>query len=309
VNFHHQITPSILPPLRARGTKIIYVVQDLKPVCGNYKMLTHDGVCERCKGGKFYQQTLHKCTKNSVFASAVNTVEMYVHHWLRYYDLIDAFITPSEFYRNKLIEFGLPAQKISALPNFIDVKSYTPQFRPGTYLLYLGRLSEEKGVPTLIAAMKAVPELRCKIAGTGPFEENVKRQLQEANCNNVEMLGHIHGERLQHELQNSLALVIPSEWYEAFGLCTVEAYACGKPVIGARIGGITETIVEGETGWLFEPGNVADLVRVLRKILESKSQLELMGHHARQRALDLYDAEKQYAPTISLYSKLLGNLQ
>lgn len=305
-NFHHQISMSILPVLKKRGLAVVYTTHDLKPVCPNYRMLTHDGVCERCRGGKYYYATLHRCTKGSYLKSAVNTVEMYFQHWRGYYDLIDLFITPSAFYRDKFVEFGLPAERVVHVPNFVHVDEFEPQYDPGEYLLYMGRLSAEKGLGTLVEAMVAVPEARLRIAGAGDYGPQVRREIGERGLKNVALLGRKEGDDLRRLLRNCLAVVLPSEWYENGPMSVIEAYATGKPVVGARIGGIPEMVLEGETGYLFEYGDSDDLARAIRTLWERKADVADMGRRCRRRAEEEYDVSRHYERIMEIYERVLN---
>ncbi len=304
-NFHHQISPSILPELKKRGIPVVFTTHDFKLICPNYKLYTHDGICERCRGRRYYNATIHRCTKGSRLASFVNTVEMYAHHLLRYNDLYDVIVAPSRFTGRKLIEFGIDEAKVTYAPNFVRVEGYEPRYAPGEYLLYLGRLSREKGVLTLAAAMREFPDTRLKITGRGPFEEEIAHAASESGATNLELTGHLSGKALSEAIRGAKAIVIPSEWYENCPLALIEAYAYGKPVIGARIGGLGEMILDGETGFLFESGNVADLVRALREALSDESRLREMGVRARKRAEEEYDAEPQYPRIMEIYERAL----
>jgi glycosyltransferase involved in cell wall biosynthesis len=305
-NFHHQITPSILPEIKKRGIPIVFTVHDFKIVCPNYKMLTHDGVCERCKGHRYYNCALHRCTKGSLAASVLNTVEMYFHHFRGYDQLYDRFLASARFTGNKIVEFGIPREKVRYVPNFVHVQRYEPQYEPGSYLLYLGRLSLEKGVPTLVQAMKNLPDVPLKITGRGPYEEEIRRIVSESSLGQIELTGHLRGKALEQTIRGAMAVVIPSEWYENCPLALIEAYAYGKPVIGARIGGLGEMVIDGETGYQFEAGNATELAEVLRKAVSDKERLRAMGVAARGRALDEYDGPRQYERIMSVYGEVLG---
>ncbi|GMW01918.1 MAG: glycosyl transferase [Candidatus Hydrogenedentota bacterium] len=305
-NYHHQITPSILPEIKKRGIPIVMMVQDFKIVCPNYKMLTHDGVCERCKGHHYIQCAIHRCNKGSLLGSVVNTVEMYVHHWKRYNELYDLFVAPARFTANKIIEFGIPREKVTYVPNFIHVDQYEPQYEPGDYLLYLGRLSSEKGVPTLIEAMKQFPNVKLKITGRGPYEDAIKGLVKESGMTNLELTGHLSGDTLRAAIRNSMAVLIPSEWYENCPLALIEAYAYGKPVIGARIGGLGEMVFDGQTGFQFTAGDAPDLARAIGLAVADRDRLRTLGRNARKRAEEEYDAPHQYEQVMKVYNRVLG---
>ncbi len=303
-NFHHQITPSILPEIKRRGIPIVFTVHDYKVICPNYKLLTHDGVCERCRGHRYYQCTLHRCTKGALLSSVVNTVEMYAHRWLGYNDLYDVFSAPSQFMADKLVEFGIPRERVRYIPNFVDIDRYQPQFTPGPYLLYLGRLSQEKGVQTLIEATKRLPHIPFKVTGRGPFEEPIRRMVHESSSNNIELTGHLAGDALRETIQNAMAIIIPSEWYENCPLSLIEAYAYGKPVIAARIGGLRDMVLDGQTGFHFESGNVDALATIIEKAASNPAQLQKMGRFARNYAETEYGKDKQYERITTIYSAL-----
>jgi glycosyltransferase involved in cell wall biosynthesis len=304
-NFHHQLTPSILVELKRRGLKIVHTVHDFKLVCPNYRMLTHDGVCERCKGHRYYQCVLHRCNRNSLSASAVCALEMYVQRLMGCLDFIDIFLAPANFTAAKIIEFGIPRSKVRVVPNMIDVKTYEPQYEPGKYLLYLGRLSPEKGVATLIRAMKRLPETPLVITGRGSYADEMQKMVRDASLRNIEFAGHLGGSTLTNMIRNCMAVVIPSEWYENCPFSVIEAFAYGKPVIGARIGGVGEMVADGETGYQFDAGDADGLADVLAKAVADPANLRAMGCRAREVAETVYDAEPHYDLIMRSYNELI----
>ena len=304
-NFHHQLSPSILVELKRRGLKIVHTVHDFKLVCPNYKMLTHDGVCERCKGHRYYQSVLHRCNKHSLAASAVCALEMYLQRLMGYLDLIDVFLVPARFTAEKIIEFGIPRSKVCLAPNFVNAKAFTPRYQPGDYLLYLGRLSPEKGVATLVRAMKGAPSIPVKIAGRGPLADKIQKMVREESLDNIQLVGHLSGSRLVETVQNCMAIVMPSVCYENCPLSVIEAFAYGKPVIGARIGGLGDMVTDGETGFQFDAGDAAGLREVLAKAVANPAKLREMGRRARQVAETTYDAEPHYELIKRVYDELM----
>lgn len=263
-NVYHHISPSIFGALKEEGIPTILTLHDLKLACPAYKMLAHDGICERCKGGRIWNVVTHKCVKESYALSGTIALETLVQRALQLYSRnVDRFVVPSRFYLEKFVEWGWSRDKFTYLPNFVDTARFTPDPTPGTAFVYVGRLGHEKGLRTLIkaAAIAAVP---IRIIGTGP-EEDVLRALADKTGGQVEFLGYLAGEPLQQAIKTSRALVLPSEWYENAPISILEAYAVGRPVIGARIGGIPELIRPGETGETFESGDAESLAYVLRQ--------------------------------------------
>ena len=306
-NFHHQLSMSILPEFKRRGMAVVYTTHDLKPVCPNYRMLTHDGICHRCKGKAFYQALRHKCMKGSSLKSLVSVLEMYFHYFMGYYEMVDFFVTPSAFYRDTFIEWGLDPKRIVHVPNFVHVNRFEPRYEPGDYFLYIGRLSWEKGIPTLVEAMADLPESRLLVVGAGDGEEEVRRKVAALGLTHVELLGYKAGSELESLIRNCLAIVLPSEWYENGPMSVIEAYAYGKPVIGARIGGIPEMVEEGATGLLFESGDVEDLRRALRELLARRATVPEMGRRGRLRAEKEYDAPVHWERIRAVYERVLAN--
>lgn len=299
--FQHQLSASILPEIKKRNIPIIYTAHDLKSVCPNYKMLAHGRVCEACKGHKYYNCLRSKCVKGSSLKSAVNVIEMYFHLWRRYYDLIDLIITPSNFYREKLVEWRFPPEKVIHVPNFIDEEKFRPSYEHKDYFIYLGRLSEEKGIMTLLNAMKKVPKGRLVIIGTGPLEKEVRDTIEYDELSNVELVGFQSGEALNNYIRSSMFSVIPSEWYENGSISLLENFASGKPVIGANIGGIPEHISYGVDGLIFRSRDPDDLAEKINSLFDAPEKLADMGKAARNKVERLYSKKNHINSIIDIY--------
>jgi glycosyltransferase involved in cell wall biosynthesis len=280
-NIYHHISPSILGLLKARGIPTVLTLHDLKIACPAYNMLTHDGICERCRGGRLHNVVLHRCIKGSTALSAVAMVEALLHRLLgSYRNCVSAFVVPSRFYIDKFAEWGMPRALFRHVPNFVDVTRYRPQYAPGKAFVYFGRISPEKGLATLIRAVAAA-DSRLVVIGSGPALADMQELAVQLGAE-VEFLGYRTGEALHESIRSARAVVLPSEWYENAPMSVLEAYALGKPVIGARIGGIPELIRENETGLSFESTNEAALCAALRDMSERPdTAIEAMGRSAR----------------------------
>jgi glycosyltransferase involved in cell wall biosynthesis len=264
-NVYHHISPSIFQALKAEGVPIVMTAHDLKLACPAYKMLSHGRVCERCHGGKIHNVLVHRCVKDSVALSGLVLLETMVHRGFGLYrDTLDRIVTPSRFYRDKLVEWGWDAKRIAYIPNFIDAGDFLPCTDASNYFVYAGRLAPEKGLATLVRAT-ALSQQRLVIAGTGP-EEAALRQLATEVGADVSFAGYLKKPELQRLIGEARALVLPSEWYENAPVSVLEAYALGRPVIGTRIGGIPELILDDETGILVEPGNAEELADAMAGI-------------------------------------------
>lgn len=265
-----QITPSIFPVLRKYHIPILFTVHDYRIVCPAYTFRDGSGrICEDCKGKFFYKCFTHTCCKGSKVMSAVMAAEQYFRNaFFNPAKYIDGFLYVSNFARD-IQEKYMPAVKNIpniTLYNFSTSIAETPKTMPKEkYFLYFGRLSYEKGVRTLLEAFKDLPECTLKVVGTGPKEDGLKEFVRTYGMKNVEFLGYKRGKELKDLVANAYFVIVPSEWYENNPMTIIEAYSAGTPVIGARIGGIPEIVVEGETGYQFESGNSKGLREVVEK--------------------------------------------
>ncbi|MEW6557426.1 MAG: glycosyltransferase family 4 protein [Elusimicrobiota bacterium] len=301
-NFAHQISPSILHVINHYGIPTVQTLHDYKIVCPAYGMF-YEGEfpCNRCKHGRYYWCFLKKCTKNSRAKSLVNVIEMYLHHKiLHVYDLINIYIAPSRFMKEKVIEMGFK-NEIMYLSNFIETERFIPDFvSKEQSICYFGRITNGKGLETLIKAAKGLT-ITVKIIGKGPIEELLKELANKEGVSNVKFLGYMSGNELQQEIKESIAVVLPSEWYENNPISVLEAFALGKPVIGSRIGGIPELVKDGETGYTFEAGNAEDLIAKITKLLSEPTKIIQMGRNARKLVEDNFNPEKHYQELIKSY--------
>lgn len=302
-NVYHHLSPSIFSTLKAAGVPLVMTAHDLKLACPAYKMLRDGRICEDCKGGHVYNVLRHRCIKDSVALSGLVLVETVLHRALGLYrDKIDRLVVPSRFYLDKLAEWGWPREMMVHIPNFVNVGDYAPEWDEGDYFVFAGRLSSEKGIATLIRAA-ALGGHRLMLAGTGPQEEELRR-LAAATGADVTFCGYLSGEALHALIGRSRALVLPSEWYENAPISVLEAYALGRPVIGASIGGIPEMIREGETGMLSASGDAQSLADALAAMAAKGTggraamgragrawvAAEFSAAAYRRRMLDLYGA-------------------
>lgn len=303
-NIYHHLSPSILGELKRAAVPVVLTAHDLKLACPSYKMLTHDGICERCRGGRIWNVAVHKCLKGSRALSGLIALESAAHRLFRLYSAnIDRIVAPSVFYRNKLISWGWPAEQIVYIPNFSPVRwESTPVPEVGS-ILYFGRLSEEKGIATLIRA-SAASHVPVVIAGTGPEEASFRRLAQDLSAP-VEFAGYRTGTELAALLRGARAVVLPSEWYENSPMSVLEAYSAGRPVLGANIGGIPELILHGETGWTFASGDVEALAaRMAAVFAMSAVELSAMARVGSRMAQDKFSEARYLDNMSSLYAEL-----
>ncbi len=277
-----QITPSIFPVLKKYHIPILFTVHDYRMVCPAYTFRDGGGrVCEECRGRHFYRCFTHTCCKGSKTMSAVMAAEQYFRNaFFNPAKYIDGFIYVSNFARD-IHEKYMPALKDRpniTLYNFSASIADRPKTMPtDKYFLFFGRLSYEKGVKTLLEAFRELPQCRLKVVGAGPKEDELKTFVNENGMRNVAFLGYKVGRELADLVSNASFTVVPSEWYENNPMTIIEAYSVGTPVIGARIGGIPEIVIDSRTGFMFESGNAKDLQNAIQKAdaLDGKSYTAL----------------------------------
>jgi glycosyltransferase involved in cell wall biosynthesis len=218
-----------------------------------------------------------------------------------------AFICMTGFLKEKLLDLGVPRQKIFVKPHFLDASQVVPMSGQGDYVLYLGRLSPEKGIWTLIHAFEKLKDHRLKIVGTGPLEDNLKKYVRDKGLRNIELLGFKDGTEKWGLLRNSAFTVVPSILYETFGVAVLEAYAAGKPVVASRLGSLPYVIEENKSGTLFEPGCVDDLVNKVVHLINRPDEVDRMGRYARSLVESAYSPEACYQKLTGIFSSVRSN--
>lgn len=259
-NFNYQLTPSIILEIRkwekqtGRKCKIVYTAHDYQLVCPNHMCSnpnTHEN-CEKCLGGHFLNCSKGKCVHSSFARSVIGTMEASFWKWIGVYRQIDRIICCSRFMKTKLDTNPVFAEKTIVMHNFVDPVE-EKEVQKKDYVLYFGRYSREKGIETLVNAAKELPQIPFVFAGSGPLEHLLN------GLPNIRNIGFQTGEALEKLIREARFTVYPSEWYENCPFSVMESQMYGTPVLGADIGGIPELIREGETGELFESGNMQKL--------------------------------------------------
>lgn len=301
---YHHLSPAIISTLREAGVPVVMTAHDLKIACPAYKMLNDTGICEKCKGGNLLNVVKHRCVRGSLAASAIVMVESSVHRMLNTYQgKLDKVVVPSRFFMEKFIEWGWPRDKFAYIPNYVDASRFEPAYGAEDYFLYFGRLAPEKGIATLMHAAKAAG-VKLKIAGTGPIEAEL-HALQADLVGDIEFLGYRSGAELHTLIREARAVVLPSEWYENAPMSVLESFALGTPVVGARIGGIPEMVVEGETGWTFESRNTDDLAALLSRLVAMPAEhIARAGRAARNHVVQSFSRAGYLQATLALYAEL-----
>jgi glycosyltransferase involved in cell wall biosynthesis len=278
-NIHSYISPVVGQIAHERGIRVVWTMHDYKLVCPSYACLSGGKPCTECFADK--NAILRKrCMKGSAVASLLAWLEARYWTKAKLQRLTDTFICPSRFMSERLAEAGFDKNKLTVLNNFVDISAFD-KTRPtrADYYCYVGRLSEEKGVRTLLAAASQLPyELR--VLGGGPLAEELRAKY--ASCPNIKFLGHQSAEGVRANLADARFSVMPSVCFENNPLGVIESLCMGTPVLGARIGGIPELIEQGN-GLTFESGNRAELIRRIEEMMNQSFDYDAIQKSAQKR--------------------------
>jgi glycosyltransferase involved in cell wall biosynthesis len=305
----HQLTYAILPEAAKRSIPVIQTLHDYQILCPNYTLLKGDGtVCtDGCDNGNYLPCVQHRCVKGSLGASALSATEMTVNRtWADYTRWVHTFISPSRFLAQKVIDSGIPADKVLTIPNFLaGLEEIVPRYDHDGYFLYVGRLSYEKGLMTLLQAFRQVPQAKLRIIGDGALRESLQTYCTEHQLQNVSLLSYQQRENTLTHIQNAAAVILPSEWYENQPMSIIEAFANGTPVIASDIGGIPEMVRPGENGFLFPAGDADALAHLVCRWISRPEQQTDLGKQARSDALRHYHPELHLQRLLTLYQSLV----
>jgi len=302
-NFFPQISPSIYDACLEEGVPVVQTLHNYRLICPGAMLMRQGNICEQCITGSPYQAVWYGCYRGSKLGSLV-VAHMVAQHRKQgtWQHKVNRFIALTEFAKSKFVAAGFPADKIAVKANFLHDPLQAPRTNSDTpsFALFVGRISEEKGINTLLQAWSTLDaQIQLKVAGTGPL------YVVLVGKNNVVALGRQSADEVNHLMQQAAFLVLPSEWYEGFPLVLVEAFAHGLPVLASRLGSMADIIKDGETGVLFTPGDANDLASKVKWLLENPQQLQILGDNARRAYLEKYTAEQNYAELMGIYKEAM----
>lgn len=297
--YHGKQTPSILSALRQRGIPVVQSLHEYKLACPTYTLHRDGQNCEACVQGSDLNAIRHRCKDGSLVKSAVMVAEKKTSRMLGDVRHIDRFLCVSDFQRRLMARAGLPSNKLATLHNFVDTNVFRSEPGHDGYLLYFGRVETLKGLPTLIDAVARTGH-RLIIAGDGSWRREMENRI---NGNpNIRYVGFKMGADLKRLIGRSLAVVVPSEWYENCPMTVLEAKAMGRPVIGAATGGIPELIRPGSDGYLFKPGSVDGLCRALSDL--DKAKFRDLSQNAREDIENRFSAQAYRQELLGHYAEV-----
>jgi glycosyltransferase involved in cell wall biosynthesis len=310
VHFHNtflRISPAAYYTVKELGLPVVQTLHNYRLICPGTLLMRDGKVCEDClRKIVSWPGVVHGCWRNSRSGTMVVAAMLTFHNVLRTWEnQVDVYIALTEFARKKFVQGGLPAEKIVVKPNFVHPDPGNGEHK-GNFALFVGRLSAEKGIRTMLSAWRLLKSVPLKVVGDGPLMAEVKAQI-EREWLAIEVLGRCPREEVFSLMRQASFLVFPSEWYEGFPMTIAEAFACGLPVLASRLGAMAELVEDGRTGLLFEPGNPEDLAEKVAWAWAHSKEMAKMGREARREYETKYTAERNYEMLMAIYEKAMAS--
>jgi glycosyltransferase involved in cell wall biosynthesis len=303
------ISPSAYYAAKAEGIPVVKSVRNYRLFCPSSTGFFRKGkICENCLGKAIpWSGIVHSCYRSSRLASAALVTILIFHRFMRTLKRkVDVYIANTEFSKKKFVQGGLSSKKILVKPNFFELDSNKTSSR-GDYAVFVGRLSNEKGLFTLLEAWKNLRHIPLKIVGDGPLLDKVNDFVKDNALGNVEIKGYKSEKKVSDLIEKARFLIFPSEWYETFGRVIVEAFAYGIPVIASRLGAMAEIIKDKQTGLQFTPGSSKDLAAKVEWAWTHKKEMKDISKKARKDFENKYTSEKNYEQLIKIYKLAIAN--
>lgn len=308
IHFVNKLSPSVITGARKTGIPVVLRLSDYFLLCPRFDFMYEKKVCEECLTKGYVSCIKKRCVKGSLFASIIRVFSMKFHKAINVYKGVYAFITPSEFLKKKLSLNGFDEDKIHCIPTFTTSKTKVGNPEIGSYGLYFGRVTEEKGVETVIKAYEKLPEYTVKIMGDDTTEEatKLKNYVKKHKIKNVEFLGFKSGEELENIIKAARFTLIPSIWYDNLPNTALESFQYSKPVIASNIGSLPELVIDGENGYLFNPSDEEDLIKKI-KMLDDDKLVKKMGEASRRRLENRFSPNAHYEALMKVFNEAIEN--
>lgn len=310
VHFHNTfpfLSPAVYDACKDAGLPVVQTLHNYRLICPNALLSRNQRPCHDCVGKHTpWPGVIHACYRSSRLQTAGVAAMLAFHRWrTTWLTQVDCFIALSEFARQQFIAGGLPAAHVVVKPNFVHPDPGT-KTGPGQYALVVGRLSQEKGIHTLVQAWRSGLDFPLKIVGDGPLMPEVRQLVHEHHLHHIELLGQRPHQEILSLLKGARFLVFPSEVYENFPLAIAEAFACQVPIIASRLGSMAEIITDGCTGLLFEPFCAEDLAAKATWLWNNPDLAEQFGKAARAAFEAHYTAAINYHQLLTIYQTVSG---
>lgn len=304
----NHLSPSIIRAANKEGVRVVHRISDFFMFCAKYDFLCGDEICEACIHRDYHKAIEYRCVKNSSMGTRLRVAAMWLYWKTGVFDEIDHYISTCEFSKSKLIEGGIPEEKITCVPTFIDTTAIKPCYEHDRYFLFLGRMAHQKGTIYAIQAMEYLKDTDYVLKITGEISDSEEDQelwkyVREHGLEEkIIFTGFKHGAELEKLIARATCIVCPAIWYENMPNTVIEAYAHGKPVVASRIGSLAEIVVDGETGFLFTMKDAENMAERLHMFIDSPELASIMGEKARAHCESAYCVEKHVDTILRILS-------
>jgi glycosyltransferase involved in cell wall biosynthesis len=302
------VSPSIFSACRDAGVPVVQTLHNYRLYCPASTFFRDGHICEECVEHGLWRGVAHGCYRHSHAATAVVSIMLAVHRRRETWDRdVQYYIALSEYSRAKFLQCGLPAEKVFVKPNFVHPDPGPRRTGEGEYALFVGRLSPEKRVSTMLSAWSRLDKLNIPlvILGGGPQLGALETDANRQGLTTVSFRGTTPRDKTLAMMRNARVLIFPSEWYENFPVTIAESFACGVPVICSRMGAMQEIVEAGRTGLHFTPGDPTSLAEKVEWAWNHPQAMTIMGHEARHEFETKYTAEKNYPILMEIYKHAL----
>ncbi|MFA6427559.1 MAG: glycosyltransferase [Candidatus Magasanikbacteria bacterium] len=301
-NIYHQLSFSLLDVVKEKHIPAVMTMHDYNMFGPNYRLFHHGKVQDECMDGNMYHCVLDNCMEH-ILQSIIATIAGYIGKQRNSQSYIRTYISPSEFVKQKAIAYGFAREHIRAIPTPLDVHEYPICKKDGDVVVFLGRLSEEKGLDVFIDAAKSNPDIPHTIIGDGPLYNYLEKRIEKEHIDNVTMCGHLEGKALVSAMNNARIVVVPSLWYEVAGLSILETHAMGKIVIGSNIGAIPESL---DSRFLCKPGDAQDLANKIKQwYLTPYLERQNTGKQSREMVVKKHDTHLYINSILKVYEEVV----
>lgn len=308
VHFHNifpLISPAAYRACKNASVPVVQTLHNYRIVCPGALLFRNNRVCEECAGMKFFSGIKYGCYRQSSIQTAGMAAIINFHRVINTWkESVDLYIALSDFAAVKYRQLGFPSESFFVKTNFLQ-NPVEPRYTDQGYGIYIGRLGEEKGVDTMLSALRNCPDMPFKVIGDGPVKELFLKTVHEYGLKNVEYLGvRSHKECMKYLLDASF-LVLPSQCYEGSPMVLLEAMSAGKPAIVSNIGVLPLMIEDGFTGFTFSPGAVGELAEKIKRTYQRPDEARLMGKNSRVIFEERYTSEVNYRMLMEAYQKAI----
>jgi len=303
-NINFQLTPSIIYGIKKKGIPLVQTVHDYQMICPNHLLYNFDKntPCEKCVNGSHINCIKNKCIHASNIKSIIGVIEAKFYSLLKTYKMVDLFVCPSNFLENKLLSAREYYKgKTKTIHNFIDKEKFANAKRKeDSYIVFVGRLSKEKGIDYIAKTAKLLPKYSFVVAGSGPDEDMLK------NIKNIKLAGFLNGDKLTELMGNAKLLLLPSVCYEYCPLSILEAHSMGVPVVTMNSGGMAELVKDGVTGTLVNKPTPEEIALKIKETVENEDYYNSLRENCKNEKDNILSVETYTDILVEEYEKLVS---